>query len=158
MAAPQTAIRVGDDILHSEANSWGVFGIVEGALIGLAIGVLVVSTGGLAGVALVAGAAVLGGAFGGKLGEIYGRHQTHANGQVLTGSPNVFVGYDKQPAARADADVGHCDQDSDSEPAHDQPAVIGRKIAQGSGTVLINNFHAARSGDKGTCDFTLGDG
>ena len=38
------------------------------------------------------------------------------------------------------------------------PGTLGKRIAQGSGTVYINNYHAARQGDKGTCDFTLGQG
>ena len=157
----QTAIRVGDDILHSDALFGGVLGIIGGAVIGLAVGALIVggtiATGGA--LAVVVGATLLGGGLGGGLGKILGSHHSAgAKGKVLTGSPNVFLGYDKKPAARADADVAHCEEHSDSEPAHDQPAVLGKKIAQGSEHVLINGYYAARKGDKGTCDFKLGDG
>ncbi len=54
--------------------------------------------------------------------------------------------------------MAHCGDHSDAEPAHDQPAVLGKRIAQGSGTVLINGFHAAHEGGHGTCDFVLGKG
>ena len=155
----QTAIRVGDDILHSDALFGGIEGMLLGAAAGLLIGALVVSTGGLAGVVLVAGWGLLGAGLGGSLGKILGRHHSAgAKGKVLTGSPNVFIGYDKMPAARAEADVAHCEDHSDSEPALEQPGVIGHRIAQGSEHVLINGHYAARHGDKGTCDFTLGDG
>ena len=159
--SPQTAIRVGDDILHSEAHHWGVLGIIGGAVLGLAVGVLLVggtiATGGA--LAVVVGATLLGGGLVGHFGEILGRHHSAgAKGKVLTGSPNVFIGDDKSPAARAEADVAHCEDHSDSESAHDQPGVRGHRIAQGSEHVLINGHYAARKGDKGTCDFTLGDG
>lgn len=155
----QTAIRVGDDILHSDALFGGIEGMLLGAAAGLVIGALVVSTGGLAGVAFVAGVGLLGGGLGGSLGKILGQHHSAgAKGKVLTGSPNVFIGHDKRPAGRADADVAHCQEHSDSEPARDQLAALGKKIAQGSEHVLINGYYAARKGDKGTCDFTLGDG
>lgn len=156
----QTAVRVGDDILHSEAHHWGVLGIVTGVLVGAVIGVALVggtiATGGA--LAFVVGAALVGGGVGGILGKIHGSHKMHARGKVLTGSPNVFIGHDKKPAARAEADVAHCEDHSDSEPAQNQPAILGKKIAQGSEHVLINGHYAARHGDKGTCDFTLGDG
>ena len=155
----QTAIRVGDDILHSESLADGIEGILIGAAVGLVVGAALVAGEVLTGGALtIFAVALLAGGMGGKLGKVIGKHSTHAKGKVLTGSPNVFIGQDKQPAARADADVGHCEDHSDSESAHDQPSVQGKKIAQGSATVLINGFYAARKGDKGTCDFTLGDG
>jgi len=153
---PQTAIRQEDEITHSDA----LFGAVEGILIGLAVGALVgaaiVVTGGLAVVSV--GAVLVGGGIGGMFGKTIGRHSTHPKGHVLTGSANVFIGFDKRPAARAWADVAHCDDHSDSEPAHDQPGILGKRIAQGSGTVFINGHPAAREGDKGSCDFTLGEG
>ena len=157
----QTAIRVGDDILHSDSLFGGILGIIGGAVVGLAVGALIVggtiATGGA--LAVVVGATLLGGGLGGGLGKILGSHHSAgAKGKVLTGSPNVFIGYDKKPAARADVDVAHCEEHSDSEPAHDQSAVLGKKIAQGSEHVLINGYYAARKGDKGTCDFKLGDG
>ncbi len=157
----QTAVRVGDDILHSESLGWGIAGIIGGLAAGLVVGVLIVggtiATGGA--LAVVVGATLLGGGLGGGLGKILGSHHSAgAKGKVLTGSPNVFIGFDKKPAARAEADVAHCEEHSDSEPALEQPAIIGKKIAQGSEHVLINGHYAARKGDRGTCDFTLGDG
>ncbi len=157
----QTAVRVGDDILHTDAHNWGVLGIVGGLAAGLVVGALLVggtiATGGA--LAVVVGATLLGGGLGGGLGKILGSHHSAgAKGKVLTGSPNVFIGFDKKPAARAEADVAHCEEHSDSEPALEQPAIIGKKIAQGSEHVLINGHYAARKGDRGTCDFTLGDG
>lgn len=154
----QTAIRVGDSILHSEALEDGIEGIILGAAIGLVIGALLVAaevmTGGLAIFAI----ALLVGGMGGQIGKDWGKGTTHPKGKVLTGSPNVFVGGLDKPAARAKADVAHCDDHSDSEPAINQPAILGKLIAQGSKTVLINGFHAARQGDKGTCEFTLDKG
>ena len=159
MPGPQTAIRQEDEITHSDA----LFGAVEGILVGLAVGALVgaaiVATGGLAVVAV--GAVLVGGGIGGMFGKTIGRHSTHPKGKVLTGSPNVIVGNRDDAAhsaARALADVAHCDDHSDSEPAHDQPGILGKRIEQGSGTVLINGFHAAREGDQGSCGFTLGQG
>lgn len=160
-ASTQTAIRVGDDITHSDALFGGIEGMLLGAAAGLLIGALLVGgtivTGGA--LAVVVGATLLGGGLGGGLGKILGSHHSAgAKGKVLTGSPNVFIGYDKRPAARAKADVAHCNDHSDAEPAIEQPAILGKIIAQGSEHVLINGYYAARHGDKGICGFTLGDG
>ena len=157
--APQTAIRVGDEITHSDALFGGVTGMILGGLAGLVVGAILVggtiATGGA--LAVFIGCGLLGVAAGGGLGKILGRHATpNPKGKVLTGSPNVFVG--GKPAARADADVAHCEDHSDSENARDQSSVQGKKIMQGSGTVFINGFYASRKGDKGHCDFTLGEG
>ena len=165
--SPQTAVRVGDDILHTDAHKWGVWGIIGGAVAGLAVGVFLVGgtilTGGALAVVLagatIAGTTLLGGGIIGSLGKILGSHHSAgAKGKVLTGSPNVFIGSNKMPAARAEADVAHCEDHSDSESALEQPGVRGKKIAQGSERVLINGHYAARTGDRGTCDFRLGDG
>ena len=157
--SPQTAIRVGDEITHSDALFGGVTGMILGGLAGLVIGAVIlggtIATGGA--LAFFIGCGLLGVAGGGGLGKILGRHSTpNPKGKVLTGSPNVFVG--GKPAARADADVAHCEDHSDSDNARDQPSVRGQKIMQGSGTVFINGFYASRKGDKGHCDFALGEG
>ena len=161
-ASQQTAIRVGDEILHSESLADGIEGILIGAAVGLVIGaVLVAGEVATGGALTIFAVALLAGGAGGKLGKVIGKDTTNPKGKVLTGSPNVFVGNGEgmaQPAARAKADVAHCEEHSDSDSAHDQPSARGKKIAQGSATVLINGFYAARQGDKGVCDFTLGNG
>ncbi len=132
------AARQGDAVSHTDA----AFGFGLGGAIGLAAGLvlLTVVTGGadLAVLAAVGGAVALtgGGALAGmKIGTTTG----HATGDIVTGSPNVFV--NALPAARTLADFADCDE-------HNGP----QKIATGSTNVSINAMPAARLGDVTVCD------
>ncbi len=158
MPGPQTAVRESDEITHSAALFGSLAGIVAGLVAGAVIGALIVGTGGAAAIVFIAGASLVGGSIGGMFGKIFGKHSTSPSGTVASGSPNVIVGFDKKSASRALADVAHCLKDAGVEPSLAPPGSFGKLIMQGSGTVFINGFHAAREGDKGSCDFTLGPG
>ncbi|TDV58962.1 PAAR domain-containing protein [Pseudomonas sp. LP_7_YM] len=128
------AARVDDPIQHT--------GSLTGLLAGLAIGAigaaLVVSTGGLAAVAIVGASAAAGAGIGQLIGSL--SICDHGTGQILTGSGNVHI--NGKPAARAHIDTAKC--------AEHGP--VPKIIAQGSGTVYINNMPAARVGDRTVCD------
>ncbi|WP_445375859.1 PAAR domain-containing protein [Photorhabdus tasmaniensis] len=64
------------------------------------------------------------------------------SGALLTGSPNVFI--EGKAAARATVDTAGCNK-------HPAPPLI----AQGSETVFINGFPAARVDDKLVCGATI---
>jgi len=148
------AARVDDPITHTEAHSEGITQMLEGALVGAAIGVALIGftvlTGGtgliLIGAAVAAGGTVL--SMGGK-GFLQGAKQgaTHVDkhGQVKTGSGNVTI--NKLAAAAACLSVIECDE-------HSGP----QKLAQGSRTVTINGRMASRVGDRSTCDGVIGAG
>ena len=149
------AARVHDPVAHTHSNRDILLGVLAGAAIGVLAGVLIVGTGGLGAIAVVAGAGMFGGMVGGLLGESRGKRDTYQAGEILSGSRRVSVGRENQPAARAFADVAKCDQHDASDTCVDDPSKKGKKVAQGSGTVWIDGYMAARKGDKGVCDFTI---
>jgi uncharacterized Zn-binding protein involved in type VI secretion len=131
------ATRVGDQVAHSNA----LLGLVTGLVLGAAIAAIVVFTGGAA-LPAIAVAACVWGSLGAMVGEYLGSCITGNAGAVSTGSPSVMI--EHLHAARAIADTVLCHP--------------GEHIAQGSETVFINRYPAARKGDKTTCDGTISEG
>ncbi|AAZ34154.1 PAAR domain-containing protein [Pseudomonas savastanoi pv. phaseolicola] len=134
------AARLNDPIEHT--------GSLTGLLAGFAIGAigaaLIVGTGGLAAVAIVGAAAATGAGIGQLVGSMsFCSHQT---GQIISGSSNVNI--NGKAAARAHVDKASCD---DHGPG---PKVL----AQGSSTVYINGYPAARVNDRTECDAKISAG
>ncbi|OUM05743.1 type IV secretion protein Rhs [Pseudomonas syringae] len=134
------AARLNDPIEHT--------GSLTGLLAGFAIGAigaaLIVGTGGLAAVAIVGAAAATGAGIGQLVGSMsFCSHQT---GQIISGSSNVNI--NGKAAARAHVDKARCD---DHGPG---PKVL----AQGSSTVYINGYPAARVNDRTECDAKISSG
>ncbi len=123
------AARVGDRISHSNV----VGGLVAGAVAGAAIGALCVTTGGVGAIALGAAA---GAGLGGALGGIVGSFAMSDVGAITSGSTDTITS--GKGAARATDSVS-CSQHG------------AQKIAEGSGTVLIDGLPAARLRDRITC-------
>jgi len=126
------AARVGDPIAHTSALT----GLIGGLLAGAVLGAVMVSTGGLAAVAVI-GAAASGGAL---IGEVIGGLSifTSNTGTITTGSPDVYT--NGRPAARATLSVVLCAK-------HAPPPLV----AEGSSSVYINGMPASRVGDRTTC-------
>ncbi len=128
------ASRLHDPIEHSSALA----GFLVGAALGIAAGALIVATGGAAG---VVAAAIVGSsmAAGAGIGEVIGSLSVfnHTTGGVATGSLDTFT--NDRMSTRATLDIVECS-------GHD-----GSRVAQGSGTVLINDQPASRKGDKIEC-------
>jgi len=133
----EPAARFQDPIEHSSALAGLVAGLVVGAVVGAAI---VFSGGAALGPILVA--ACTGASLGGTIGEFAGSFITSEAGHVCSGAESVLIG--GQKAARAIADTVDCD--------------AGQHIAQGSETVFIERFPAARKSDKTTCGGTIANG
>ena len=131
------AAREQDEIAHTASEGWLIAGAIGGALIAAAA---VAVTGGAA---LVAVSAVAAGACtGGGLGELMGSMSwapRHTTGQLVSGSPDVYINH--RPAIRAHLSAGACDEHSGSP----------QRVAEGSVKVFINNYPAARIGDRLTC-------
>jgi RHS repeat-associated protein len=144
MSAALAAAHVGHQIEHSSA----LFGFIAGAVVGLAIGIAVVATVATGGAALAVIAAVGGAvaATGGMAlaGKYIGEAIKNPSGPIGTGSPNVFYGPGRIPAARAIQDIVGCKNHGP------------KRIATGSDSVFINTFPAARRTDKTECDGTVG--
>lgn len=141
----QPAARLRDPIAHSQALN----GLIAGALIGGALAVIVVVTAPVS-VPVLIGAAVIGGAAvgGAGLGEMLGSLSPclTVKGEInRPGSPNVTINGFR--AARAHLDRVIC---------ADHPAFP--VIAQGSSTVSINDWPAARKGDHTKCDAVINAG
>ncbi|CCG88191.1 RHS repeat-associated core domain-containing protein [Erwinia piriflorinigrans] len=150
------AARVGDAIGHSQALAGMIGGTIVGGLIAaagsVAAGALFVA--GLASSCLGVGVLLIGAslAVGYLTGEAAtaardgiagaGAGSMSASGQILTGSPNVFI--NGKPAAIATVSQVGCDKDGPS-----------MQMAQGSDKVFINGQPAARVGDKTNCDATV---
>jgi RHS repeat-associated protein len=133
------AARKDDQIEHSSALGGVLVGLAAGALVAAVIGAEVVS-GGMATfafAAMVAGGASL----GGTIGEALGGFLHSDAGPITTGASKVFIG--RKPAARAVVDRLTCHPDV---------------IAQGSRTVMIENFPASRVDDQTACDGKIGQG
>ncbi|EPM61123.1 Rhs family protein [Pseudomonas syringae pv. actinidiae ICMP 19071] len=134
------AARLDDPIEHT--------GSLTGLLAGFAIGAigaaLIVGTGGLAAVAMVGAAAATGAGIGQLIGSM--SICSHQTGQIISGSSNVDI--NGKAAARAHVDKARCD---DHGPG---PNVL----AQGSSTVYINGYPAARVDDRTECDAKISSG
>ncbi|MFT3770238.1 MAG: polymorphic toxin type 46 domain-containing protein [Minicystis sp.] len=142
------AARLGDQIGHTSALKGLLWGLVAGLVITGAVLLLAgatVATGGAA--AVVFGALLAGTAAGGLAGiNIGSKIPSDPKGPIITGSPNVFLGPSKMPAARATLDKVACADHSE------------KLIAQGSMDVFINLAPAARRTDKTVCDATIREG
>jgi uncharacterized Zn-binding protein involved in type VI secretion len=124
--------------------NWLVKGLLIGAAIAVA-GVVIAGTGGLAGAAIIAGAAA-GGAGIGELMSTMSWAPKEVAGAILGAcSANVFT--NGRPAARAHLDVVACIKHPATPP-----------IATGSGNVYINSQPAARVSDKTGCGGDITDG
>lgn len=138
------AARVDDEIAHTASRGWMIVGLIGGAILGAAA---VVVTGGTA---LVAVSAVAAGACAaGGLGEVLGSMSwapRHVTGTLNTGSPNVFI--NGRAATRAHLSTGECNEHSGSL----------QRVAEGSAKVYINNYPAARTGDRLTCGAEISKG
>lgn len=135
------AARVGDPIEHTSALEGLLLGLAVGAaavVVGLAAGVTILATGGLAAVAAVGAVMALSAGFGELIGSL--SWCTNKAGQIFKGSGNVFT--NGKPAARAHVDTATCDKHGS----------VPQVIAQGSRTVHINGQPAARVGDRTVCD------
>lgn len=132
-----SAARELDEIAHTASKGWMIAGLIGGAVLGAAA---VVVTGGTA---LIAVSAVAAGACAaGGLGEVLGSMSwapRHVTGILKDGSPNVFI--NDRAAIRAHLSYGECDEHSGTL----------QLVAEGSIKVYINDFPAARVGDKLTC-------
>ncbi|HEY0778275.1 MAG TPA: PAAR domain-containing protein [Gemmatirosa sp.] len=134
------AARVGDPITHSNAFA----GLIAGVVVGAVIGAVIVGSGGAAAPLVVASMVAGGASLGGVAGEFLGQFSTSSAGQIAAGSPNVRV--NGRPAAFCTS-AATCQQHSGT-----------LVVAQGSAVVRINGNAAARTGDKGSCGFTVGPG
>ncbi|MGW8192414.1 RHS repeat-associated core domain-containing protein [Sphingomonas hankookensis] len=136
----QPAARLHDEISHTDALSGFLTGAALGLAAGLAVVALTVATGGAALVVVAAaGGAVAATGGGALLGEALGETSTTVTGAIATGSPNVFI--NSRAAARAIADTADCSNHGGSP----------KQISEGSQTVSINSFPAARETDKIVC-------
>ncbi|WP_342754836.1 PAAR domain-containing protein [Pantoea sp. MBD-2R] len=132
------AARELDDIAHTASKTWMIAGLIGGAILGAAA---VVVTGGAALVAVTAAAAA-GATAAGGVGEVLGSMSwapRHVTGKLADGSPDVII--NDRAAIRAHLSTGECDEHSGSK----------QLVAEGSIKVYINNFPAARIGDRLTC-------
>lgn len=131
------AAREQDAIAHTASEGWLIAGAIGGALVAAAA---MAVTGGAA---LVAVSAVTAGACtGGGLGELLGSMAwapRHISGQLTSGSPDVYI--NNRPAICAHLSVGACDEHSGSP----------QRVAEGSAKVFINDYPAARIGDRLSC-------
>lgn len=129
---------VGHPIAHT--SGWSLGAMVLGAVAAVAVGALIVATGGAALVAVAAAAAVggIGFGFASAAGQ-YGENK----GTIRTGSPNVFF---RGKAVARVTDVVDCSEHAES------------KVAEGAERVFANNWPIARIGHKTTCDGTINDG
>ena len=138
------AAREQDDIAHTASKGWMIAGLIGGAILGAGA---VVVTGGAA--LVVVSAAAAGACAAGGVGEVLGSMSwapRHNTGKLLSGSPNVFT--NSRAAIRAHLSKGDCDEHSGS----------SQRVAEGSDKVFINNFPAARIGDRLTCSAEISGG
>jgi uncharacterized Zn-binding protein involved in type VI secretion len=135
----ECAARIYDRVEHTRS----FLGALAGFLVGLAVGIFlvaaVVSTGGLAAVALVASAALL----GSSLGEFVGKFISHDAGDVKTGALTVFVGGVNRRASRVD-DKLECHS--------------GEIIVSGCQTIFVETLNAARVTEETSCGGKIKDG
>lgn len=140
------AARLHDGIEHNSALG----GLLAGAVIGIAMAVagaaLIVCTAGLGAVLLGVVLSVGAGAAP-AVGESWGAARSSPAGDITqTGcSPNVFI--NGRNAALTTQSIAKCEN---------HPAPV--QIADGSASVFINGYPAARKGDKLTCDSKIATG
>jgi uncharacterized Zn-binding protein involved in type VI secretion len=136
-----------DDIIKHSSKLLGFF---AGAVAAVAIGLLVVGTGGL-GLAAIAGLAAVGGAVGLGAGALYDALAPSPGvetGVVGPGSSNILIN-NRDAAAVTDLSVCYF------------PVVYNhgpKAIVEGSGTVFYACRPAARKGDALLCDATIATG
>ncbi|MDQ0018550.1 PAAR domain-containing protein [[Curtobacterium] plantarum] len=138
------AAREQDEVAHTASKGWMIAGLIGGAILGAAA---VVVTGGAA--LVVVSAAAAGACAAGGVGEVLGSMSwapRHNTGKLLSGSPNVFT--NSRAAIRAHLSKGDCNEHSGSL----------QLVAEGSDKVFINNFPAARIGDRLTCSAEISGG
>lgn len=140
------AARYEDPIQHSTALGGLLAGLAIGAGAVL-IGIAFVGIGGLGGLAIAAMIGA-GAATGAGIGQLLGSlsHAQRHTGWITSGSDNVHI--NGKPAARAHVDQVVCT---------DHPAAP-QTLAQGSRTVYINGYPAARVGDRTVCDARISSG
>ncbi|MDR3435273.1 RHS repeat-associated core domain-containing protein [Telmatospirillum sp.] len=147
MEAAFAAARLGDPIHHT--NKLAGF-LIGGALcIGaaLAVAAVVFFTGGGA----LAIAAAAGGVLGftslaAEVGSMIGKLSGSTTGKIVQGSANVLI--NGKPAAYAVDSNASCSKDG-GDP---------RKVAEGSKTVYINQYNAARKSDRLDCSGVIAEG
>jgi uncharacterized Zn-binding protein involved in type VI secretion len=137
----EAAARVGDPFAHTMALN----GALTGLLIGAAVGVLIVSTGGLGAIAVgaaigITGAAGLGGSY---IGESIPGPTT---GMLAIGSPNVFV--NGRPLCMVSLALGPCAKEGGAP----------MPVATGSGSVFVNGLQAARVSERMQCSAVIQSG
>ncbi|MQG92682.1 PAAR domain-containing protein [Pseudomonas sp. MN1F] len=134
------AARQDDPIEHSSALSGLLGGLALGAAAVL-VGIAVVGTGGLGGLAIAAMIGA-GAATGAGIGQLLGSlsHAQRETGWITSGSDNVRI--NGRPAARAHVDQAVCTDHSG----------VRQTLAQGSRSVHINGQPAVRVGDRTVCD------
>jgi uncharacterized Zn-binding protein involved in type VI secretion len=151
----QQAARLTDPVGHS----FGMLGMIGGAILGAVAGALLVAGGVVTGGALiavvVAGCVAGGGLAGGQLLNGIQKAAGLSNptsGVIANGSANVIIG--NLPAARADLDfAGEC---SGSPMNHFRKYKAA--IAEGSESVIINWMPAARVTSKLVCGAIITEG
>ena len=152
MEAAFAAARVGDPIQHSNSFMGMMIGAAIGFAVGLAIAAVAIAlapaTGGLS---LMAAVGAIGGvmAFTGQgalMGEEKGAKSKTPTGEIIVGDHGVII--NDKPAARGVTDTAACKKDGSAP----------QKIAQGSQTVFINGYPAARVGDRLVCDGEIASG
>lgn len=142
------AARALDPITHTSALAGLIGDLVVGAIVGAAI----VATGGAA-VAAIAVAAAGGASLGASAGQLLGSLFTFKTGAIsLPCSTTVIIG--RKNAARALADMGDCS----GIPFSPTPPHPRMPIAEGSKTVFVQRFPAARKDDKLTCSAVISEG
>ncbi|MBO0859039.1 MAG: PAAR domain-containing protein [Chloracidobacterium sp.] len=145
------AARIEDQVEHTPAVAALLAGAVAGALIGAAI----VLTGGAAApaIAAVAVAACTGASLGGGLGELLGSLLPGIKtGPIIAPCANsVFINGRKAARAAGEEGKGGDYVDCSGQPFIPFSSHPHRVIAEGSATVFIEGFPAARKGDRVSC-------
>jgi uncharacterized Zn-binding protein involved in type VI secretion len=126
----EQAARVGDPVEHTNM----ALGAIAGLVGGIALGLVIVGTGGTA-LAVIATAASVGSTGSAVFGFI-GSLSKRTAGDISTGASHVFVGARDLAAARVWDEAG----------CHDEPIISGCKH------IFIENKNASRATDKTRCD------
>jgi uncharacterized Zn-binding protein involved in type VI secretion len=140
MTVPQAHVR--NPIAHADLSGFAV-GTVVGLVVGAAIVVVTIGTGGTVTVLGAIAIASTATSAGTTMGEMVVNPETARNieGYIVDGSPDTFIGLARQKAARAKPDDPKTLVD-----CHPSNYVI-----QGSETAFINRCSASRRGDGTSC-------
>jgi uncharacterized Zn-binding protein involved in type VI secretion len=141
----ERAARVTDPIAHTQREGWGIVGALLGATVGVFIVILTapVALPALAIAAGVTATIATTTVAGSVVGEMHGATIPYpAAGYITDGAATVFTGPEMHEAARM------------SDPVDCHP----EKIADGSDSVFIEGWNAARNSDGTTCAGTISDG